>query len=106
VYVAGPMRGATCPRKRPDMALTCVLPTGFEPEFSTLRWWLDRTGKGLGSNLTCGNSPGTYRMATGHFCVLLGPFLAQPSAGLSSAGTGSHPEVARRPEVRCLVPEA
>jgi hypothetical protein len=42
---------------------------------------------------------------TGHFCVLLGPFLAQQAAELSSAGTGCRPEVACPPKATLRRPE-
>jgi hypothetical protein len=58
-----------------------VVPNGVRTRVSTLRGWLERPGQGIGIKSDLRKQSRQVPMITGHFGLLLGPFLAQPSGG-------------------------
>jgi hypothetical protein len=64
-----------------DLGLYAGSPNGVRTRVSTLRGWLERPGQWAGIESDLRKQSRQVLAITGRFCVLLGPFLAQPSAG-------------------------
>jgi hypothetical protein len=93
LYPARP--GSTRGRTR---QLACS-PNGVRTRVSTLRGWLECPGQGTRIESDLRKRSRQVPVITCHFCVLLGPFLAQTIRRLPSAGRGAVRKPARPPKV-------